>query len=214
MEFICFDLDETLISSNKAHIKAYNKAFVKNGLPILDEEKIRKVMIGDTHVSVIKTLFPKINHKKLKNIINDQYKFLLKETGKYAKPIDGAIKILKELKKNYKIGLISNCHHRQIEVLLKGAKIDKKLFDVIVGSDEVAHGKPYPDEILKAEKKLHENVDYMIGDSTYDIRAGRVLGATTICVLTGNTHISKLIKAKPDYIIESIKYVPNIISAE
>ena len=144
----------------------------------------------------------------------DKRAIIMKESYKYAKQIADSAEILKKLKKNYKIAILSNCTHKEIKRLLQGARIDSSCYDKIIGKDEVEHPKPYPDEIFKAEKLLKEKAEYIIGDSLQDIKAGKNAKVKIINVLTGNTPKEKLIKAKPDYIIKSIKYIPKILRGD
>ena len=51
----------------------------------------------------------------------------------------------------------------------------------------------------------------MVGDSLQDINAARSAKVKIITVLTGNTPKERLINAKPDYIVNSIKDVQKIL---
>ncbi len=208
---ICFDMDETLIYSDKAHIIAFNKAFVKNGLKKIPEKKLERALTGETTNIIIKKFYPRLSKKLIEKLIKERKDIVIRESYKYTRAIPGAIASLKKLKKKYRIAIISNCIHKEMLALLKGAKINKNLFDKLIGKDEVKHAKPYPDEIFKAEKLFHEKASYLIGDSLWDIKAARRAKIKIITVLTGNTPIKILIKAKPDYIVRSIKYVPKIL---
>ena len=109
------------------------------------------------------------------------------------------------------MALLSNCTHDEIEVILARARIDKNLFDVIIGSDEVSKPKPWPDEILKAKSLLKAKSCYMIGDTTYDIETGKKVGAKTVAVLTGNHTRAMLRNAKPDHILKSVAGLPRLL---
>ena len=204
-------MDETLIYSDKAHIIAFNKAFVKNGLKKIPEKKLERALTGETTNIIIKKFYPRLSKKLIEKLIKERKDIVIRESYKYTRAIPGAIASLKKLKKKYRIAIISNCIHKEMLALLKGAKINKNLFDKLIGKDEVKHAKPYPDEIFKAEKLFHEKASYLIGDSLWDIKAARRAKIKIITVLTGNTPIKILIKAKPDYIVRSIKYVPKIL---
>lgn len=208
---ICFDLDETLISSDSVHITAFNKAFKKNRLRTFSYKIIESELIGKTSDMILKDLYPGLPKELSKKILKDRTDIVIKETYKYARQIKGSFEVLKNLKKNYTIGLLSNCQHKEINALLKGAKIDKSLFDIIIGKDDVKKSKPSPDEIFKAEHLLHKKARYMVGDSIYDIMAGKKARVRTIAVLTGNDKIKNLRKEKPYKILKSIKELPKIL---
>lgn len=210
MKLICFDLDNTLIDSEKAHIKAYNEALEKNGFK---KAKIKDLlnMMGMPHLKLIRRLTKEKNKKILKKVSADHSKAIIKKYHKYAKALSGTITTLKKLKKKYKLAIVSNTTHKEILCLLKGAKINKNYFNLIIGNDEVKYSKPYPDEILKAEKLIHHKAEFIIGDSIYDIIAGKKAKVKTIAITSGRYTKNKLKKEKPTYIVKKIRDILKII---
>ena len=77
---------------------------------------------------------------------------------------------------------------------LKCAHLDQ-YFEVVIGSDEVTHGKPHPEAVLTAMKKMNATKGYMIGDNVTDIQA---IGVTWS--LKGTR---ALLDEHPDYMMES-----------
>jgi len=210
MKLICFDLDNTLIDSEEAHIKAYNEALEKNGFKKAKTKDILNMM-GMPHLELIKKLIKEKNKKILKKVSADHNQAIIKKYHKYAKAKPGTIITLKKLKKKYKIAIVSNTTHKEILSLLKGAKINKNYFNLIIGNDEVKHSKPRPDEILEAEKLTHHKAEFMIGDSIYDIIAGKKAKVKTIAIISGRYTRNKLKKEKPTHIIKKIKDILKII---
>ena len=210
-ELICFDMDNTLLKSNPVHIKAFQKAFKHNGLPKITNKKLIS-KFGLPGEILVKELYPMLTKKEVKKVVKDHDDFVVKKTYKYAKPINGAKKTLKELKKHYKIAILTNCKHKEIIPILKGAGINRKLFNFVIGNDDVKHGKPFPDELFKAEKLAHEKASYMIGDSIYDIKAARKAKVNGIAVLTGDHSRALLQKQKPKAILRSIKQLPKYLT--
>lgn len=209
MDIICFDLDNTLIYSDKSHVIGFNRGLIKAGLKRKKEEEMVK-WFGLPKIEVVKKLAPD-HPDKWNEIIKEHDNILINESYKYAKPIGGVIETLKELKKRYKIAVLSNCRHQDILKLLRGAGIEEYLFDLIVGYDDVEHSKPEPDEIFKAEKLLKHKVKYVVGDTIYDIRAGKKAGIKTIAVLTGWHSKNRLKKERPDFIINNFKELIKIL---
>lgn len=54
----------------------------------------------------------------------------------------------------------------------------------------------------------------VVGDYWNDVRDGKAIGAKTVAVLTGLMRRELLMKAKPDAIIESIRYLPKVVAFE
>ncbi len=209
-KLICFDLDNTIIHSNKAHTIAFQKALKKLKLKVIPQKNI-SIHFGKPKKEVAKAISSKKDKKTINKVLYWHDHYLYKETKKYVRRIKGAISVLKRLKKKYKIALVSNCRHKSITTLLKSAKIPYDLFDILIGNDDVKHSKPAPDEILKAEKLLHVNADYVVGDTIYDIMAAKKAKAKSIAVLTGDQNRETLKKKKPYKIIKSINQLPKIL---
>lgn len=211
MKLICFDLDGTLIHSDKPHLKAFHLSFKKNNLPDVSDAEMIK-WFGLEGNKFLPKIFKGLSKKDTNKIVADHNKFLIKKTYIYATKINGIINALKKLKKKYKLAVISNSSHNEIEALLRGANIDHKLFDAFVGADEVKDGKPNIHEIKKAEQITKTKAEYIIGDTIYDIQAGKKAKIKTIAVLTGTTHgLKELKKKKPTLIIKSAADLPNYI---
>ena len=116
-KIIIFDMDGVIVDSRDAHAEAYNLAFEKNHLPRLYPQKIWKEF-GPPRDIVITRLVPKISSRKLEAVSKDKNKFLLEKTFKLVKPIREADSTLFELKKRWKLALVSNSHHSEILQLL------------------------------------------------------------------------------------------------
>ncbi len=210
MDLILLDMDHTVLDADKAHIDSFNRAFVEYGLSKADPERI-KPLFGLIGYKIIKKLFPKLTIQQCKDVNDLKYKHLMNFSKKYMKPLPGVIRALKKLKKYYHLGLITNCRAKEIPVLLKSAKVNLKLFDVLVGHDSVKHPKPAPDEVFKAEAAIHHEASYLVGDSIYDMIAGKRAKVKTIGVLTGHTSKEKLKRYGANRIIRSVADLPKLL---
>ncbi|MDP3917905.1 MAG: HAD family hydrolase [Candidatus Woesebacteria bacterium] len=206
-------MDHTLLAADKAHIDSFQKAFKEYGLKPAGAEKI-KPMFGLISYKLIKKLYPHLSLKQCKEVQNLKYKHLVKHSHKYMKPIKGVKQVLKKLKKNYHLGIITNCRKAEIPLLLKSADINPGIFEVLIGNDEVKRPKPAPDEVLKAESIIHHKASYLVGDSIYDMLAGKRAGVKTIGVLTGHFSRAKLNKYKPYKILKSVAELPKYLEKE
>lgn len=82
------------------------------------------------------------------------------------------------------------------------------LAELVVSADDVARGKPDPEPVHRALRSLdldgcaHEVV--FVGDSPFDLRAGRAAGTRTAAVSWGPFARSLLDAERPDYFLESL----------
>ena len=208
---LCFDLDNTLIASNTCHLRAYQLAFQKHHLKkyISDQHILR--YFGQGGRVLVRHLFPHASSSFIRSIIHDHDFFVLRETASLAKPLPGAKQLLQHLKQRWRLALVSNCNRKIIFALLRATKISRTWFAAIVGNDEVRLPKPAPDELLKAEKLLHMQADYMIGDSIYDIRAAKRAHIPVIAIPSGVHNKATLAREKPDSLLPHLSALRKLL---
>lgn len=211
-KIICFDLDGTLIDSSLAHAEAFNLAFRKNNLPSLPIEKIISEF-GPPAELIAKKLCKNISERKLQQVIKDKNKFLIQKTAKLAKQIRGVAGALKELAKKFKLAIISNSVQAEAKVLLAAAGLQRKLFAAVLCVPEM-HKKPDPDIIDAVEEKANGKVEWIVGDTIYDIRTGKLADVQTIAVLTGVHNAETLSKEEPTIILQSVALLPKYFEVE
>lgn len=88
-------------------------------------------------------------------------------------------------------------------------------FDLLVTADDVVNGRPHPDMIFHAMEKLavtDASEVIKIGDSAIDIEEGKAAGCyLTLGVTTGAQTFEQLKKANPNYIINSLTYLEELV---
>lgn len=210
MKLILFDMDDTIVDADKAHIDSYTRAALKFGLKKPNVKKLRD-LFGMQGVLILKKLYPGLSKKMYNRIYEERHRILMRDSKKYLKPLPGVINALKKLKKHYHLGLVTNRRSDEIAILLKTAGIDKELFDIFIGDDYVKRAKPAPDELILAQKLTLHKASYMVGDTIYDVMAGKRAKVKTIAVLTGNHSRAKLKKYKPYMIIRSVADLPRVL---
>jgi len=199
-KLICFDLDNTLVYSDKAHVLAYNNALEKLGMRKKTKEFLKK-LFGRPHIEIAKLVLPKYNEEISNKFLLEHDKILINQTAKYVKAIPGV----------KKTPILSNCNKNTMKAIMGGAGLNQKLFKILIGNDDVKHSKPFPDEVLKAGKLDKHKPEFMVGDSIYDVIAGRKAKVKTIAVLTGNYPRNTLKKYHPTYVLNSINYLPKLL---
>ena len=208
---LCFDLDNTLIKSNRCHLHAYQLAFKKNKVKKTIANKHILQYFGEGSRRMVQRLFPRASPSFIDQLVSDHDMFVRTKTSRESKIMPGARTVLNKLRKQWTLALVSNCNHGNILALLKAVHIPWRWFSVIVGQDQVKHPKPAPDELLKTEHLLHRKAAYFIGDSIYDVRAGRRAKVKVIAIPSGVHTRKQLQREKPFALCKNLKEVLSVI---
>ncbi len=97
--------------------------------------------------------------------------------------IDGAVEAVRRIAADWPVAVASSAHGEVIAAALDATGLGDCL-EVVVSSDEVAHGKPAPDVYLEAARRLAiDPVDCLvIEDLRNGVRAGKAAGMTVVLV--------------------------------
>lgn len=208
---VCFDLDNTLVSSDKAHTKAYSDALTDYGfkMKLTHPEK----HYGEPHHSVTKHLLGKHATKEnVENVALRHDEYIITRYAYLAEPKPYVMKLLPILAEKYTLAILSNSSKENVKSLLNGADIPKDYFSIIIGGDMVKHSKPSAEEIHKAEHLTKHKALCMIGDSIYDLKAARRARVPGIGVLTGVYTKRMLTNEKPFALMNNMSALPKILN--
>ena len=108
---------------------------------------------------------------------------------------DGLPELLEKVSARYSLALASGSRHPTINVVLDLRGL-RRLFRVVVSSEDIAHGKPAPDIFLRAAELLNVAAKdcCVIEDSAAGVEAGLAAGMTVIAI-TNSLSPEKLARA-------------------
>lgn len=198
---IIFDLDGTLVDSGMDITNALNYAITPYGFkPLTVEDTIK--MVGEGLTRLIEKILGD-NNASIKDDVLDRFiKYYSEHLTDFTKPYPGVAKTL-EMLGRYKKAVISNKRESLSKKLLEQLGLIKS-FDVVLGSDSVSEKKPSPAPVKKVLELLgiepHRAI--IVGDSDFDIQAGKSAGLITVAVTYGFRDRETLKDA--DFIIDSI----------
>lgn len=200
----CFDLDGTLVDSNKTIYEA--TAFTLNELNIKFDvdENLFALKIGQHFNDIFKAF--KIDVPDFEKFISI-YKKNYFEQMEYSTLYTGIEETLAELKnRNIKISLLTTKVQDQAERIIDHFSL-REYFDLVMGRREGIAHKPSPEPLLKICNDLAVDVKntLMVGDTELDIQCGRNAGSYTCGVLYGYRTKELLEIENPDFIVESIE---------
>jgi len=122
---------------------------------------------------------------------------------KYIKPFPYCLEVLTKLKEDgFKLGIITNKHHK-LTIYSLGILGLENCFDIVVGLDDVANGKPNKEGIEKAIKILEGKKAIYIGDNLSDFLTANNAGIDCALVDWGPRILPP--EAKPKFKMKSYK---------
>ncbi|MEN3006082.1 MAG: HAD family hydrolase [Candidatus Methanosuratincola petrocarbonis] len=125
-----------------------------------------------------------------------------------------AKKVLDDLRmRGIVMGIVTTRSAKEAEYVLKRHSIDE-YFKIVVSRDIVKRGKPHPDPILFALRRLGYNPDQavMVGDMPTDIEAGKAAGTKTVALAVGIFN-DALRESGADVVATSLQELPRLIEA-
>jgi HAD superfamily hydrolase (TIGR01549 family) len=113
------------------------------------------------------------------------------------------IDLLNELKENYKFGIISSNSEENIREILKDHNIEN-LFEFIYSESSLFGKSRVIKKVIKKYKFNLEDIIY-VGDEDRDIIAAKRSKIKIIAVTWGFNSKEKLLREKPDYLVDTPK---------
>lgn len=207
---IFFDLDGTLLDVSNRHYSVYSKvtkAF--NGKPLTQKQYWSMKKNKTTWPKIL--LLSKINGHKEEEYIRLFIKLIEDEDNlKTDKLFRDAIPVLTVLCSYYDCYLISL--RRNPERLLKQLEwlnIDKYFKKILSGHSEY---EGYDTKIKLLKSLPYKVGDIVVGDTEADVKSGQALGLVSVGVLSGIRSRDILEELSPDYLIDNISQLPDILA--
>lgn len=221
IEMVVFDMAGTTINEQNVVYKSLHKSINKFGINV-SLDLVLSIGAGKEKHQAIKDILSHLNiqNANTSELIFQDFKQLLNKEylNCTVEPIEGVEAVLQNLKKEgIKIVLNTGYNSEVANTLLE--KLNWKLneqYDALITADDVERGRPFPDMILKAMQLFGiEKASKILkaGDSAIDIEEGKNAGCgITVGVLSGAQTRAQLEAAKPDYILNSLASLYNLVS--
>jgi phosphonatase-like hydrolase len=221
IRMVVFDMAGTTVNENNVVYKTLRKSINRKGFDI-SLDQVLEEGAGKEKSQAIKSIL-----KKYADIENDEltveiYRDFIFELGAAYKNLDilpqaNALELFKILRQK-KILIILNTGYDfgTAQNLVDKLRWRRGMeFDDLITAGDVKKNRPYPDMILLAmEKYSIQNAKEVlkVGDSTVDIEEGKNAGCLlNIGITTGAQNYQQLETADPDYIIDNLLELVQII---
>lgn len=217
---IIFDLDHTLFDRYKTLEKIVDNYFSETVFKSdIDPETAKKEWIYADKNFIHLGFGNLLNYLKSKDLVKEEVtkenffpEYISPLFMKIAVPFDFSIPTLKELRKNYKIGLITNGVHelqaKKLEMLGMG-----DLFDEVIISDDYGVRKPDTKlfDIMAEKLGIAPGEMLYVGDHPKnDIDASRNAGYIPVWVRTTGTWACTDIE-KPELQVDTVAELPDLL---
>lgn len=184
---VIFDVDGTLVDSNRLHAIAWERAFASEGFSVTAERILPFIgKAGDKLVSELVSVEPGAMRRLAER---EPHEFERMARRDRLVPYAGAEDLLRELKRRgTRTAIATSSGRAGFQVVLETADLPSLgTMDVVVTDDDVKNAKPAPDLVSKAAEKLGLAPEHclLVGDTPYDGEAAARAGVAFIGLATG-----------------------------
>jgi phosphonatase-like hydrolase len=222
IDLVIFDIAGTLIEDHDEVTDSFLGALRTNGIEVRDDEI--KEWKGSSKREVIGHFVARqFGSCRIGALIEQTYSdFRFRIEKRYSDggviPIPGADETLRWLRdQKIKIATTTGFYRELRDTILRAAGWEH-IFDANVCADDVAHGRPAPDMILKAMKQagVSDPARLMnVGDTPLDLQAGTKARARAVVgVLTGKHPRERLEREPHTELLESVVVLPGLLTCK
>jgi HAD superfamily hydrolase (TIGR01509 family) len=204
---VLFDWDGTLIDSYSADSSAYLAMFRKMGIPWGLEELAQHYSPNWYRVYRAAKL-PRARWDDADRAWRTQY-------AKHSpRLISGALQVLERPGRVHHLGLVTSGDRDRVTRQLRAFRLTR-MFGARVCSGDTAQKKPHPAPLRLAlqQLSLKPSACVYVGDSPEDLEMAKRAGVRAIAVLGPFPTEKRLRAARPDFLLESIRELPEILTA-
>jgi HAD superfamily hydrolase (TIGR01509 family) len=207
---IIFDLDGTLINSLPYHFLSFKDLLLEHNIRVSDNHL--KKLIGYSTEKILRELKKKYKFgENIQDMREERRYHYFKFVGRRDLVFPGVKRILEDLRLNCELAVATGS-----SMIVFEHSTDKEfqeLFDKVITINDVKKGKPHPDQLILAAKRLRVAPEkcLVIGDSIYDAQAAKNAGMAFVGVTTGYHSAKELKKEGALTTIDSIKQLPKTL---
>ena len=202
-----FDLDGTLIDSGAIILASFRHA----------TQTVLRREIPDAELAAL--VGGSNSHDQMRSIDAAQVEELVRVYREHNEPLhdeleafEGVEQVLAELKRQGRqIGIVTAKRRKTVELAFAVLPLER-YFDAVVTSDTTDRHKPDPAPVLAALELLGAEPAEaaFVGDSPFDVGAGKAAGVYTVAVAWGNIHPVEAL-AEADALVETPEQLLDVL---
>ena len=199
---IVFDLDGTLVDSQKALLEAHEEAWTSVGLVRPSAEKILE-LIGLPLDHIMRTLDPNQDHALLVEAYQRAYK---RTSESYESLFEGIPDLLN---RRFRAAVATGKSQIGAERAVRRHGLCDR-FELVLGGNAVPRPKPFPDMLTHIMERTGTQDLVMIGDTTYDLEMAQAAGVPAIGVSWGHHTTERLEEWAP--VVDTVSALTALLS--
>jgi phosphoglycolate phosphatase len=210
-DLLIFDLDGTLIDSERDLADSVNATRAWQGLPPLDYKTVDSY-IGNGAPVLIRRAFPDANDTELDNALRyflDYYREHMLDATTMYPGVREALDALHAA--DVPMAVLTNKPVRFSMRLIEGLGLEAHFFRVY-GGNSFEEKKPHPRgiDLLVAESGAERSRTVMVGDSAVDVRTARN-ACVQACGVSWGFQPETFVDAPPDFVIDDMRELVEMV---
>jgi pyrophosphatase PpaX len=198
---VLFDLDGTLIDSGEIILSSFRHATnTVLGRRIPDE--VLAAAVGGSNIYDQMRAFDEERVDELVRVYREHNEPLHDDLVAF----EGIERVLGRFKaEGRQLGIVTAKRRKTVDLAFAILPLER-YFDTVVTSEQTEHHKPHPEPVLTALERLGSKPEQaaFVGDSPFDMGAGRAAGVFTVGVSWGKIHpVARLRETGADAVVHS-----------
>jgi pyrophosphatase PpaX len=198
---VLFDFDGTLIDSGEIILSSFRYA-TQTVLAQEIPDEVLAAAVGGSNIYDQMRALDEERADELVRVYREHNEPLHDELVAF----DGIERLLERLTaEGRQLGIVTAKRRRTVDLGFAILPLER-YFDTVVTSDQTEHHKPHPEPVLTALERLGAKPGEaaFVGDSPFDMGAGKAAGVFTIGVSWGKIHpVERLLETGADVVVHS-----------
>jgi 2-phosphoglycolate phosphatase len=206
VDLVAFDLDGTLVDSREDIARAVNQGILSVGGKARPGREITP-HIGRPLVEIFEELLPGALRSDARQAAEAYRRYFVEHCAETSRLYPGVSGCLEGLRSVSRAVATTKMTFMAVKVIEEMGIA--RHFDLVQGSDGIPQ-KPDPAVLSRVLERLGKQPhrSWFVGDTVYDIRAGRAAGMRTCAVTYGIGPVHELERAAPDMLLDSLADLP------
>jgi phosphoglycolate phosphatase len=212
IRLIIYDLDGTLIDSTTAIVETFNRVIEEQGEPVCPNGEVEE-MIGLPLTEMFKRVLPLPKHVRVQACWDRFIEIYADVGSRKTRILPGVMETLSFFKEAGYMQSIATTKRSDVASGLLSKLGLLHYFDLVLGITDVDSPKPAPDIIKLTLSRLSvkPREAVFVEDTTIGLEAGVRAGVHTVGVTTGTHSREKLSTLSPNYIIDGLAELMELI---